>query len=315
MTQATVQTITELMVERANKVAPILRQLQTVIRDEDTPAERRQQRERELRTQMELVNEKYERLINAAVEEAKREPERAMVEGSGLSAAELAEAAMVADEYRPLSDPERNGLVREIEADLRAGRTSGARIKARAAQTLRIPIGPLAGQLIEADPAKVQARDAHLAILALHEAAGMEPVRERLAAGLGSAAESVRVKEFAASRQLRRDVSFTAQVQPGYSGPTIRSGAQSPWPEPHNPELEKQRELVERAGRGDMFAVEDAAARYNEPPGGGTRQLTSHRPVWATEAPAGDTEPAEAPEPASSRSSRGKGAPEPGGGG
>lgn len=66
----------------------------------------------------------------------------------------------------------------------------------------------------------------------------------------------------APDRKLRWDTSLVAQVEPSYIGPALEAGvALNAFPEPHDPERDRQRAAVERIGR-DGSTPDDTAARY-----------------------------------------------------
>lgn len=75
--------------------------------------------------------------------------------------------------------------------------------------------------------------------------------------------ESLYLKAFASQRGLRPDVPFPDQVEPDYGGPTVeRDGhPNNPYPEPHDPERDRQRERAERNRVGGEPSA-DAEARY-----------------------------------------------------
>jgi hypothetical protein len=234
------------------------------VRDDSKPVEYRQRRERELRAQIAGVNEEYERKLNQAALDAYKDPQRRMATGSGWKPEQITEAALYADQYRGRTQIEQRQLVADIAADLAAGATDQARIKARAAQTLGIGLGAVAVQLRDADPAVRGARDEHDVIEGLTELGKMEAIRELAQAGLASSVERVAAKSFAADRGLRPDAPFPAQVEPGYAGLTVeRNGfPNAPFPEPHDPELDRQRERVEHTRDVGGETVAEVAARY-----------------------------------------------------
>lgn len=238
--------ITNINRERASKVAPLWRELRGVQTDEALPLEYRQRRERELRAQIERINEDASRRIVEAATEAAEEPQRNYAAGTGLKAEQLAEVPLIVEQYRGRTPPEQRQLVAEIAADLSAGATARALVKARAATTLRIPLGSVEPQLAKADPIKRDAQDALDAIKGLAEVALAEPQRELAMAGLATASQRLALLNFAAERGLRPDASFAEQVQPGYSGPSVEGDGypSAPFPEPHDPQRDQQRERV-----------------------------------------------------------------------
>jgi len=261
--KTTVNSIRNLSTERSAKTQPLLLELASVLRDDSKPAEYRQRRERELRAQVAGINEDYARRIGQAAVEAVEEPRQRYAAGSPLKQEHLTEAQLIVQKYlnRPARQ-QRQQLVADIAADLKAGNTTGARVKALAADTLDIPLGPLAAQLNNADPLKRDARHALDAIEGLVELTLNEPLRELAAAGLASARERLYLKAFADQRDLRPDAPFPAQVDGGYSGPTVQAGTPlNPFPESHDPKRDALRAQVERIGR-DTTTPADTAARY-----------------------------------------------------
>lgn len=247
--KATANWIRNLNVERSAKVKPLILDLTSVISDDSKPAEYRQRRERELRTQIASINDSYDKRIRQTAVEAAEEPQRRYAAGSPLKPEHVSEAQLVVEQYRNRpARQERQQLVSDIADALKAGDTTGARVMGRAAVALNIPLGPLAAQLNDADPAKKDARDALDVIEALTQLALAEPLREHAAAGLASPQERLFLKAFAHDRGLRPDHSFLEQMEPGYTGPDVkRHGTPaSPFPEPHDPERERQRHRVEQ---------------------------------------------------------------------
>jgi len=261
--KATINTIRNLIAERAAKTKPLILELGTVIRDDEKPVAYRQRRERELRSEISRTNEQYAKRIGEAALEAAEDPRRRYAVGSPLKPEHLTEAQLIVEQYRNRpARQERQQLVADIRDDLRAGNTTGARIKARAATVLNIPLGPLAAQLSDADPEKRDARDTLDTVEGLVELALAEPIRELAAAGFANVHERVALKSFAGDRGLRPDAPFPDQVMPGYAGPTANSGTPvNPFPEPHDPERDRQRAVVARIGR-DPSEPADTAARY-----------------------------------------------------
>lgn len=260
---ATISNIRYLINERAAKTKPLIAELGSVLRDDSKPAAYRQRRERELRAEIARVNTEYGNRIGQAAVEAAKDPQRRWTAGTPLKADQLAEAQLIAEQYRGLSRAEQRPLLADIVADLDAGATSPALIKARAATALGIPLGSIQARLADADPAKRDARDSMDTIEGLTELALAEPIRELAAAGFASASERVALKSFAHDRGLRPDAPFTAQVEPGYAGPSLDNGGTplNPFPEPHDPERDRQRAQVERIGR-DTSTPDEVAARY-----------------------------------------------------
>ncbi len=262
--KTTVNSIRNLSTERSAKVKPLMLELNTVIRDDSTPADYRQRRERELRADINSTNDEYNRRIGEAALEAAKEPQQRYAAGSPLKPEHLGEVGLIVEEYRHRpARQERAQLTIAIRDDLAAGNTTGARIKARAAQALNIPLGPLAAQLNDADPAKRDARDTLDVIEGLVELALAEPVQELALAGLATVSERVALKAFADQRGLRPDAPFTAQVEPGYAGPSVEHAGTpvNPFPESHDPERDRQRAQMERIGR-DAADPADTVARY-----------------------------------------------------
>ena len=262
--KASIQSIRTLSADRANKVKPLILELTTVIRDDSKPADYRQRRERELRAEISRTNEEYNRRIGQAALEAVEEPRQRYAAGSPHTQEHLTQAQLIVAKYqgRPARQ-QRQQLVDEIAADLRAGNVTGARVKALAADTLDIPLGPLAAQLNHADPIKRDAQDTLDTIEGLNELALHEPLREQAAAGLLGTRERLFLKVFADQRGLRPDVPFPDQVEPGYSGPDVKTAGTplNPFPEPHDPKRDEQRAVVDRIGR-DTTTPADTAARY-----------------------------------------------------
>lgn len=239
-----------------------------MIRDDSLPVEYCQRRERELRAQIASVNSTYERRIKEAAMEGMEEPQRLLATGTPLKPEQATEAQLVAQQYQ--GRPHRH-LVSAIAADLRAGNTGGARIKARAAEALNIDVGSLGAQLTLADPVKKEAHDSLTAIEGLAQLALHEPLREWAAAGLANTSERLFLKAFAHDRGLRPDAPFPDQVLPGYAGPDAkRDGTPvAPFPEPHDPERDRQRESAERH-RGDEGYDPALTAKRYEARNGGT---------------------------------------------
>lgn len=248
MPKANINWIINLNTERREKVKPLLLELRTAMADDALPLEYRQRRERELRVQIAGINDGYAKRIGEATKEAMEDPQRKWAERSGLKAEQLAEVPLFVEQYRGKTLIEQRQLVAEIAADLDAGATSRALVKARAAATLGVPLGPVESRLAEADPVMRDAKHAMDALRLLAELAGAEPMRELAMAGLANARERLALNNFAAERGLRPDAGFTDQVQPGYSGPTVeRDGfPNAPFPEPHDPERDRQRRDSER---------------------------------------------------------------------
>lgn len=259
---ATIANLRHLISERAAKTKPLIAELVAVLRDDSKHADYRQRRERELRAEIRRINDDYGRRIGETAVEAAKDPQRRWAAGTPLKADQIAEAQLVAEQYRGRTKQEQRQLMADIVADLDADATSQALIKARAATALGIPLGPIASRLAQADPAKRDARDALDGIEGLSKLALAEPLRELAAAGFASASERVYLKSFAADRGLRPDAPFTAQVEPGYSGPSTEHGTPlNPFPEPHDPERDEHRAQMERIGR-DTTTPADVAARY-----------------------------------------------------
>jgi hypothetical protein len=264
----TINSVRNLSAERKAKVDPLYLELNTAIRDDSLPLEYRQRRERELRAQIDSTNSTYERRIREAAMEAMEGPQRLLAAGSSLKPEQATEAQLVAQQYQ--GRPPRH-LVDAIGQALNAGDTTGARIKARAAEALNIQLGSLGPQLMLADPIKKDAHDSLTVIEGLAELALNEPLREKAAAGLASTQERLFLKAFAHDRSLRPDAPFTDQVEPGYTGPDLkRDGTPvAPFPEPHDPERDRQREKVERH-RGDEGYDPTLTAKRYEARNGGT---------------------------------------------
>jgi hypothetical protein len=259
----TIATMKALIAERASKSKPLIAELLAVVRDDSKPLEYRQRRERELRAAIAGVNDDYGRRIGEAGVAAAKEPQKRMAAGSALKADQLAEIPLLVEQYRGQPKQIQAQLVVEIGADLAAGAADRALMKARAARALSIPLGQLGPALAKADPVQRDARDELDVIEGLAQLALAEPVRELAHAGLGSSMERTAAKAFAADRGLRPDVPFPAQIEPGYAGVTVEAHGfpNAPFPEPNDPERDRQRERAERLrDNGDPAA--GAAARY-----------------------------------------------------
>jgi hypothetical protein len=257
---ATIQTIRNVFAEWPTKVQPLFLELDTLIRDDSLRPEYRQRRERELRAEIDRVNTEYAKRIGEYVAEASREPTQRLRAGTSAKAEHLTEAQLVVEQYRGKTKQEQQHLVEDIAADLAAGDGTAARIKERAARALGIPLGPLAPQLNNADPIKRDARDSLDVITAMAELAAVEPIRARAAAGFGTPAEAVRLKEFASGRGLRLDVPFAQQVEPGYTPPG--GAGMNALPEPYDPVRDKQRATAQRIGRDSSRTLGESEARY-----------------------------------------------------
>ena len=72
--------------------------------------------------------------------EAMEEPQRQMSAGSSLKPEQATEAQLIAQQYR---DRPHRHLLDAITQAINAGDTTGARIKARAAEALNIPLASL----------------------------------------------------------------------------------------------------------------------------------------------------------------------------
>ncbi len=260
---ASIATLRALSAERASMTKPLIAELGTVLRDDSKPVDYRQRRERELRAQIRAINDDYGARIGKAAVEAARDPQRRWSAGTSIKPERLAEAQLVVEQYRGSTRQEQQHLVTDIHAALEADDATTATMLARAARALRIPLGSVEARLAQADPAKRDARDALDVIEGLTELALAEPIRELAAAGFASASERVALKAFAHDRGLRPDAPFTAQVEPGYAGPSVEHAGTpvNPFPEPHDPERDRQRAQVERIGR-DTETPADVKARY-----------------------------------------------------
>jgi hypothetical protein len=257
--------ITNLNKERREKVAPLILELNAVIRDDSQTEKYRQRRERELRADIANANERYERRIRDAAQEAAADPRQRLAVGSAPKAEDLADTQLYVTQYERRETPqERRQLVDAIGADLEAGNMRGALNKARAAETLNIPIGAFAAQLHRADPIKRSAQEELDVIEELTKLALAEPIRELAHAGLLAARERLPLKTFAFQHQLREDQPFMDQIEPGYTGPTVeRDGyPMSPHPEPHDPERDMQRVAVERHRGDEGYDPALTAKRY-----------------------------------------------------
>lgn len=257
--------------ERADKVKPLYLELISVIADDSKQPAYRQRRERELRAQIASINDSYAKRIKEAAQEAAEEPRRKWAEGSGLKAEQLAEVPLVVRQYEGKTKLEQRQLVAEIAADLDAGATARALVKARAAITLDIPLGAVEARLADADPVRREAKHTRDAIEGLTELALNEPLREVAAAGLANVHERVYLKAFALDRKLREDVAFPDQVEAGYTGPDVeRNGyPANPFPEPHDPARDEVRAKMERhAGPSFDPAADDARRAARDTPDG-----------------------------------------------
>lgn len=261
----TVNGIRNLSRERADKVKPLYMELNAVLRDDSTQPDYRQRRDRELRAQIASINDTYAKRLKEAALEAAEEPARLLAAVSALKPEQVAQAQLVAQQYQ--GRPPRH-LVDAIQQALRVGDSTGARIKAMAAEALNVQLGSLGSQLMMADPIKKDAHDSLTAIEGLTELALAEPLRELAAAGLANAHERLSLKAFAHDRGLRPDAPFPEQIEPGYSGPDAkRDGTPvSPFPEPHDPKRDELRERAERARGGESTAAVEA--RYAARDGG-----------------------------------------------
>ena len=261
----TIASIRNLIAERATKTKPLIAELGNVLRDDSTHPQYRQRRERELRAEIQAINDDYGARIGKAAGEAAKEPQRRWSAGTPIKSERLAEAQLVVEQYRGTTRQEQRQLVADIQAALAADDASTATVLARAARALKIPLGPVEAQLAQVDPAKRDARDALDVIEGLTELALAEPIRELAAAGFASASERVALKAFAHDRGLRPDAPFTDQVEPGYAGPSVEHAGTpvNPFPEPHDPQRDQQRAKVERMAR-DTEDPAATAARYEE---------------------------------------------------
>jgi len=234
--------------KRAERTKPLYAELGVVLRDDSRPQAYRDRRQREIRAQIDLVNQAAERELREVAQKAATAAERKRWTGTPLTAEQIAEAGLLVRQYEGRTRQEQLGLLADLTADLDTGTVAAARAKARAAEILGLPLGQLARAVEDADPVAKAARHELDALEGVAQYALNEPVRELAMSGLASHKEQGRLKEWSAEYRVRPDVPFLAQIEPDYRGPTIEADGfpNAPFPEPHDPALDALREKVAR---------------------------------------------------------------------
>jgi hypothetical protein len=238
--------------ERDRRTAPLYSEINRVQRDDSKPAEWRERRIKELRAEAEGIVAIAAREIEAAAEAARR----SVPDGpTKPTADERAEADHVFRKCERRTRGERKRhLPADVAAALDAGDVAGARAVALAADQLGVSLGEVSGRLDAADPRLAEAREQRTLIEAARELAHMEAIRSKRAAAIPfDKGEGVKLLTFMQEWGLHPGASFIDQ--PPGSGPS-----QAEWPEPYDPELDRQREAVARARAGSE--VVDPAERY-----------------------------------------------------
>ncbi|MEP7081905.1 MAG: hypothetical protein ABI841_02890 [Chloroflexota bacterium] len=210
---------------RTEEVGDLIRQLGGVTGEaaEKLPADYARKERLRLLAAIETANAKARADLEKATAPLARDARRRGIEGTPLSAADLAEASLIVAQYGQATRQERQHVAADAAVALEAGAVALARRLHRAAIGLGVADDATGRALDQADPAKRVAMEDLGIIGSLADSLERQLTRELADAGIGGASTSIRAE--VGDWMARREAELPASGAPAPAPSPVPAGA------------------------------------------------------------------------------------------